>query len=649
METEKVEFIDPKKNISHLLNKYSKKHVSLEEAIRGYVHPGDRIFIDSGCSEPIDLTKKLIELGPELPDVEILHFLSLSDLDYYETAGGIEDLFRHNAFFIGKSLRKYIKAGQADYTPMLLSEIPLLFKRGKMHVDAALIQVSPPDKYGFCSYGINVDIVKAIAESAEYVIAEINPKMPRTLGDSFIHMDDIDAFVISDHDIIEYTYSEPDEIASKIAEYTASLIDDESTIQMGIGTIPNAVTKALETKKDLGVHSEVFSDGVVDLVEKGVITCKKKTIHEGKIICSFIMGSRRLYDFADENPILEFHPCEYTNDPFIISQNRKQVAINAALTVDLTGQVNADSLGHQFYSGIGGQVDFVRGASRAVDGKPIMVLPSTATLENGEVISRIVPYLQPGSGVVITRGDVHYVVTEWGIAYLYGKSVRERVLQMIHIAHPDFREELLEHAKKWNYIYSDQELPKSIDGRISIYPAQYETTLILKNYKKLLIRPVKSTDERAIQELHYSLDEKDRYYRFFAPVQDFRHKKIQSLVNIDYSTNMILVAVHTENSEEKIVAMGAIFKTINPSLGELAFITHPEWRGLGITKFLLNYLIKIARELNYSKLGGSILLENKTMLHIINSAGYDLIIKKIEGGVWEFEMDITKKSRRENR
>ncbi|MHA1273186.1 MAG: GNAT family N-acetyltransferase [Promethearchaeota archaeon] len=634
-----------KKENLYYLNKYRDKEVSVDEAIREFIKPADRIFIDSGCAEPIDLTKKLIELSPELPDVEILHFLSLSDLDYYETAGGIEDLFRHNAFFIGKSLRKYIREGQADYTPMLLSEIPKIFKTGQMHVDAALIQVSPPDRYGFCSFGINVDIVKPIAEAAKKVIAEINPNMPRTLGDSFIHMDDIDGFIQSNHDIIEFSYGEPDDAARQIAKYVASLIEDESTIQMGIGQIPNAVTQELMDKKDLGVHSEVFSDGIVDLVEAGVVTCRKKTIHKDKIICSFVMGSRRLYDFVDDNPMVEFHPCDYCNDPYIISQNKKQVAINAALSVDLTGQVNSDSIGYRFYSGIGGQVDFVRGAARSINGKPIMVLKSTATIyEDGEekVVSRIVPYLQPGSGVVVTRGDVHYVVTEWGIAYLYGKSVRERVLELINIAHPDFREELLEHAKKWNYIYSDQKLPKSIDGRVSIYPAKYEKKITLKNGKEILVRPVKPTDERMLQELYYSLDEKDRYYRFFTPVHDFRHKKVQSQVNIDYLTDMILVCEYNDNGEKKIIAIGGFFKTANPSVAELAFVTHKDWRGLGIVKFLLHYLVDIARELKYRAFSGSILLENRPMLHIINQSGYPMTFKNIEGGVMEFIMDISK-------
>jgi len=306
----------------------------------------------------------------------------------------------------------------------------------------------------------------------------------------------------------------------------------------------------------------------------------------------------------------------------------------------LTGQVNSDSLGHRFYSGIGGQVDFVRGAGRAIDGKPIMTLPSTATLKDGTVVSRIVPYLRPGSGVVITRGDIHYIVTEWGIAYLYGKSIRERVLEMINIAHPDFREELLDHAKKWKYVYSDQKLPISIDGRISIYPEKYETSLKLKNGKIVKIRPVKPTDERMIQELHYSLDERDRYLRFFTPIKDFRHRKMQPMVNIDYSTDMILVAEISENGENKIIALGAFFKAHQPSIAELAFVVDKDWRNLGITKYLLNYLVKIGKELNYRTFSGSILLENKSMLHIINSSGYSLNLKRIEGGVTVFAFDL---------
>ncbi len=624
------------------LKHYKNKQLAPEEAIKTYIQPGDRIFIDSGCSEPLDLTQKFIELGPQLPDVEILHFISLSDLDYYKTAGNTKDLFRHNVFFISDNLREAVKRGFADYTPMLLSDIPRIFEHGQMHIKTALIQVSPPDQYGFCSYGINVDIAKPITEAAEHVIAEINPNMPRTLGDSFIHMDKIDAFTISDHDIIEFTYEKPNKIAKKIGRYVASLIEDESTIQMGIGTIPNAITKELVEKKDLGIHSEVFSDGIIDLVEQGVVTCDKKSIHRGKIISSFVIGSNKLYNFVDNNPFVEFHPVSYCNDPFIISKNRKQIAINAALTVDLTGQVNADSLGPLFYSGIGGQVDFVRGANRSIGGKPITVLPSTTTLKDGTVVSRIVPFLKQGSGVVITRGDVHYVVTEWGIAYLHGKSIRERVLQMINIAHPDFREELLKYAKEWNYVYSDQKLPVSIGGRLSLYPEKYETILSLENGERIRVRPVKPTDERLLQELYYSLGNNDRYLRFFTPRKSFRHSQIQSLANIDYSTKMILVGEYWGNGEQKIIASAAFIKKEDHSTAEIGIVVHEKWRKSGIAKFLLEYLITISRELNYKYFSGTVLLENKPMLHILHDCGYPLISKRIEYGQVEFKFDISK-------
>lgn len=627
--------------LSSLIAPYKNKQLSPEEAIKAYINPGDRIFIDSGCSEPLDLTQKLIELGPRFPDVEILHFISLSDLDYYKTAGDKEDLFRHNIFFISDSLREAVKKGFADYTPMLLSDIPRIFEAGQKHINVALIQVSPPDKHGVCSYGINVDIAKPIAEAAEHIIAEINPNMPRTLGDSFIHMDKIDAFVVSEHDIIEFTYDKPNKIAKKISKYVASLIDDESTIQMGIGTIPNAITRELEEKKDLGIHSEVLSDGILDLVDKGVVTCDKKSIHKGKIITSFVMGSRRLYNFVDNNPFIEFHPVSYCNDPFIIAKNKKQVAINAALSVDLTGQVNADSLGPLFYSGIGGQVDFVRGANRSIDGKAITVLPSTATLKDGTIVSRIVPFLQPGSGVVITRGDVQYVVTEWGIAYLHGKSIRERVLQMIGIAHPDFRDGLLEYAKKWNYVYSDQDLPHSVDGRISIYPENYEKNIVLKNGQTIKIRPVKPSDERLFQELYYSLGNKDRYLRFFAARRSFRHEMIKKLTIIDYCTNMILVGEHWENGQQKIIASAAFIKTNSPSTAEISIVVNERWRRNGLAKSLLKYLIEIGKELNYKYFSGTILLENKPMLHILHDVGHPLVSKEVSYGEVDFKFDIT--------
>jgi len=631
------------KNLLNFLKKHGKKKVSLDTAIKDYIRPGSRIFIGSGCSEPIDFTKKLIEFAPKLPDVEIIHLLSLSDLNYYAATEGMENLFRYNAFFIGKSLRNFVLEGRADYTPMLLSDIPRLFKTGQVHLDTALLQVSPPDKKGYCSLGINVDISKAVAESAEKVVVEINPKMPRTYGDSLIHMDNIDAFVLTDHDIIEFTYDPPDENSKKIARFVASLVEDGSTIQIGIGKVSNAVVSALSEKKDIGVHSVVITDDIVDLVEKGVITCKKKTINKGKIACAFALGTNKLYNFVNNNPFVEFYPCDYVNDPIIISKNRKQISINGAISVDLTGQVNVDSLGYRFYSGLGGLVDFMTGAAKSEDGKPIIVLPSTVTLPNGNVISRIMPCLQPCSGVAIPRSNVHYIITEWGIAYLYGKSIRERVLQMINIAHPDFREELLEHAKNCNYVYLDQELPKSIDGRISVYPYRYESKVQLKNGKTLIIRPVKPSDERMIQELYYSLDKDELYYRFFSRIIKFRHTKILPMVNIDYSTNMILVVINAEGEKKDVIASGGFFKTEDPSQVEMAWVTNKDWRGQGIARILLKNLVKIARELKYRSIKAQVIYDNAPMMHILNTSSYDLISKKTEAGIVKFVIDIQKR------
>jgi len=459
--------------------KQDKRYLSAQKAIK-YVNSGDNIFIGTGCGEPQALTSALLNASDRLVDTQILHFLNLGEK--FGVRKGEPDLFRHNAFFIGTSVRELVHQGQCDYTPIILSEIPDLFKSGRVHNDVALIQVSPPDKHGFCSFGVSVDIVKPITECSKIVIAEINPQMPRTLGDSFIHVDAFDGFIINDTPVLEFDYGEITEVHERIGNHVAKLIEDKSCLQMGIGSIPNAVTSSLEDKKDLGVHTEVFSDGIVDLIDAGIITCAAKNQHSGKIIASFVMGKRKLYDFVDNNPFVEFHPVDYCNDPFIIAKNDKQIAINAAISVDLTGQVNADSIGYKFYSGIGGQLDFMRGAGRSRGGKPITVLPSTT--KDGEK-SRIIPSLDEGSGVVITRGDVHHVATEYGVVNLHGKTVRERVMAMISIAHPKFRERLLEAAKKQKYVYEDQVLAYNALGEVILYPEKYEIYFRDKMNKKL--------------------------------------------------------------------------------------------------------------------------------------------------------------------
>lgn len=422
---------------------FEQRKRTAQEAV-GTVHSGQRIFIGSNGAEPQTLVEALTACK-HLVDTEIVHILTLGMAPYSEAR--FENQFRHNAFFIGANVREAVNACRADYTPIFLSQLPAMFRNGQMALDAALIMVAPPDKHGYCSLGISVDVVKAAVESTNYIVAEVNQQMPRTLGDSCLHVTEIDAFVETDRELLYLPPSKPSDAAQRIGQHIAALVEDGATLQLGIGAIPDAVLSCLHDKKDLGIHTEMFSDGIIDLVEEGVITGNRKTLHPDKIVTSFCMGSRRLYDFVDNNPAVEFHPTEHVNDPFIIAQNEKMIAINAALEIDLTGQVCADSIGERFYSGIGGQVDFIRGAVRSKGGKAIIAMPSTAKLSNGTILSRIVPTLKPGAGVVTSRGDVHYVATEWGIVNLHGRSIRERAMALIGIAHPDYREELLDAAK----------------------------------------------------------------------------------------------------------------------------------------------------------------------------------------------------------
>jgi len=616
---------------------YRKKEIKAEDVALRLIQPGQQIYIDSGVSEPQAIVKAMVEYAKAMIDVKIIQFLCLHDKQYFEESGGAQDVFRHNAFFIGAdSLREAVKKGMADYTPVYLSDMPSLFRRRRVIIDTAIILVSPPDIHGNCSFGANVDIVKPIAECADVVIAEINPFVPRTHGDSFISIDKIDYFVYNDaNDLLDFQYDAPDDVAKEIAKHISMLVEDESTLQMGIGTIPNAVLQYLGEKKHLGIHTEVFADGVVDLVEKGVITCEKKTLHPNKIVCSFTMGSKKLYDFIHDNPFVNFYPVDYVNDPFTIARNRKQIAINAALSVDFTGQINADSIGSMIYSGIGGQMDFMRGAAKSDGGKPIIALPSTYTTPTGEVKSRIVPSLAPFAGVTVTRGDVHYVVTEWGIAYLHGKSIRERVMNMIGIAHPDFREMLLEEAKKINYVFKDQELAVGKDGRVIPYPEKYERYFLCKDNSQLFFRPIKPTDERSMQELYYNLSDQDRFYRFFSPMKTFRRDKVKPLVYIDYKTTFILVGVTEETEVEKIVATGGYFLNPNINMAEIAFTVDDSFRNKGLTKIMLDYLVRIAQEQGIEGFFGTILMENKPMLHIIRSLPY-----KLEASVEESEFNF---------
>jgi acyl-CoA hydrolase len=420
---------------------YKSKLQTADEALQ-CVKSGMTVYIQPGCAEPETLVEALMRRGPFVQDVQVVHMLTMGAAPYVapEMAGH----FRHNAVFIGANVREAINEGRADYTPIYLSEIENLFESGAMPLDVALLELSPPDSHGFCSFGVGVDTSLTAAKCAKYVVAQINDQMPRTYGDSFIHVTDIDAMVDSSRPLCPMKPPQITDLHRAIARNVAGLIEDGAVLQTGIGGIPDAVLPMLMDRKDLAVHSELVSDGVIPLIEAGVLTGARKNFKPRKIILGFALGSKRLFSFLDNNPIFEFHPTSYTNDPGLIARNDNMVAINSALQVDLTGQVCSDSIGNQFYSGIGGQVDFIRGSSRSKGGKPIIAISSTAK-DGG--ISRIVPMLSPGAGVVTSRGLIRYVVTEFGVAYLHGKTIRERAQALIDIAHPKFREELYEYCE----------------------------------------------------------------------------------------------------------------------------------------------------------------------------------------------------------
>jgi acyl-CoA hydrolase/GNAT superfamily N-acetyltransferase len=599
--------------------KWKEKEITAEFAINKII-PGNRVFIGSGCSEPQLLTSELIKQSEKLIDTEILHFLTIGPEKYFTDKS--EDLFRHNALFIGKTLREEINKGQADYTPIYASEIPRLFLTGRKHIDVALIQATPPDSYGFCSLGINVDIAKPLAQSAYLNIVEMNPQMPRTLGNSFIHMKEIDHFVVNDVPLMEFHFDEPDEVAERIGRNLANIIENKSTIHVGFGDLPNAALKFLGDKKDLGMHSHYITDNVIPLIEQGVLTCRKKNFHPEKIITSFALGSKKLYDFVNNNPYIEFYPSDYVCNPRYIGMNKKMVSINSARQIDLTGQVNAATEGYGFYSGIGETIDFMRGSAYSKGGKPIIIMPSTS--RDGKK-SRILPHLDEGAGVMLSRGDAHYVVTEWGVAFLHGKTIRERVLDLICVAHPDFRQWLLDEAKKLKYVYSDQILSCDQEGRICRYPSEYVTRFTLLGGEKIQIRPVKTTDEPLLKELYYSLNETDRYLRFFEVRKEFTHSKTQNEVNIDYNNVFSIGAFIGNVGIEEMVGNATYYLNPKLNMAEYSFLVREDYRGKGLGSFLYQHLIIIAREKGIKGFYGNIHIQNKSTVQIIRKGGYTKI------------------------
>jgi acyl-CoA hydrolase/RimJ/RimL family protein N-acetyltransferase len=607
----------------------------IEDRIFSNIHPGNRVFIGTGCGEPQYLVKALINYVSSHPkaffDTELLQVWTLGVAPYADEK--FKDNFRHNSFFIGNNTREAVNLGLADYTPVFLSQVPGLFRKKLVPVDVALIQTSLPDEHGFMSLGISVDIVKAAAENASLVIAQVNSRMPRVLGDTFINIKDVDFIIPCDEPLLEYEDTVSDEISQKVGTYVARIVQDGDTIQVGYGSIPNAILAHLKNREHLGVHTELLTDGIVELMRSRVIDNSRKELNPGKTVAAFCMGKQDTYDFLHDNPAIEFRPVNYTNNPTVLARQKNMTAINSALEIDLSGQATAENIGRKFYSGIGGQADFMRGAIMSQGGKTILALQSTA--ENGEV-SRIVPYLREGAGVTLSRGDIHYVVTEYGIAYLHGKNIRERAMDLIAIAHPKFRERLIEEAKERRLIYKDQAFIPGVQGE---YPEELEAYKTTRTGLRLLMRPVKLSDEPLLKDFFYSLSNDSLYRRFISTRTDMHHDRLQPYVVIDYTKEMVILAVVQQEQQELIVGMAQYIVDEGALTAEVAFVVRDDHQGRGIGQELLNYVTYLARKSGLHGFTAQVLIENRQMLQLFEKMGF-IIEKRAEGGMYELAMSF---------
>ncbi len=615
-----------------------KNMISTSAKALSNVRPGQRVFIGTGCAEPVELVAALTARAGSLADVELVQLITKGKAPYADKR--LADCFKINSFYIGSNVRYMIQEGMGDYTPILMSDVPRLLNSGVLPLDVALIQVTPPNQRGKVSLGISVDIVRSAAENASLVIAEVNPNMPWTHGNSLMDIYDLDILVPVDEPIIERDTHSPHPISKKIAAEVASLIPNGATVQFGqgrvpgIGRVPQAVMDFLHEKKDLGIHTEMISDSIVDLIESGAVNGSRKTVDRGRVTTSFCMGSKKLYDYIDDNPLFCFRPTEYVNDATVIGKQKKMVAINMALEIDLTGQVCSDSVGGRFYSGIGGQVDFNRGAAFSEHGRAIITMPSTN--EDG-TRSRIVTTLQPGSGVVITRGTVHYVVTEYGIAYLHGKSIQERVMALISIAHPDYREQLFQEAIEYKYLRPDL---TGLGDRFMVAGEEFmRTSHLLKNGTQVSFRSIRPTDEPHMRDLLYDLSQETIYYRFMGRQQRFTHRQVQDFVYIDHRRDVAIVGTVPEAHGEDIIAVGRYYLNERTNMAEVAFVIRDGWQSQGLGTFMFRHLITIAKRNGISGFTAEVLRDNRRMHAIFNHSGYK-VKSTLEEGVYSFEIDF---------
>ena len=598
-----------------------------------HIKSGSRVFIGTGCGEPQHLIKAMVA-EQTIQDIMVYQMLSSTFAQYIDSES-FQRRFSLKLFFISDSMRKAAFEGKIDYIPAYLSQIPRLFASQRIGLDVALVQVSPPDKFGYCSLGVSVDITRSGLENAGLVIAQVNPRMPRTAGDSFVHVDAIDWLVPFEESLVEmFPVVKHTEIARRIGHFVSQLVDDDATLQIGFGHLPIAIVQYLDNKKDLGLHTQLITDGLLPLFEKKVITNKKKTLLPGRVVASLCMGSKKLYDYVNNNPAFYFRSSEFVNDPTVIARNDHLVSISSALEVDLTGQICSDSVGYMFYSGIGDQVDFLRGSSMSNGGFSIVALPSTA--QNGAV-SRIVPHLSEGAGVATTRGDVNFVITEYGIAELQGKSIYQRVMELAQIAHPKFREQLIDVAKTRHYIFSDQLPPSSED---LLFLEGYKSIFTLKTGKAAEFRPLLPSDEIAYRNFFYSLQEKTIYMRFFYRMRSFSHEIVQKhWASVDYRKNMSVIGLVQKGGHKEIIAIGT-YAYEKDGQAEVAFVVREDYQGMGVASYLLAVLEKIAKENQYHRFSATVLRENAAMIQVFKKRYPNLKISAQSGNEILILMDL---------
>lgn len=588
-----------------------------EQAVK-LIKNGQRVFVGTACATPRTLTAALEARKPAPEDVELFHYLTTGMLP--EIDGKPSSKYRHRSFFVGTEMRELVNRGDAEYVPVSLAQVPNLIRTGRIRPDVALIQVSLPDEFGYVSLGVSVDVVMVAVRHAKLVIAEVNPHMPRTMGESFIHIDALHKLVPTQTPLSEFTHAPLDEIAQQIARYVAEIIEDGSTLQIGLGRIPNEALKYLTNRRDLGIHSDVITDSLLDLLESGAVTGARKSLHPHRIVTSYCIGSERLYKAVHNNPLFKFLPIEQVADAGVVRCNSKMVSLTQAFSIDLTGQVCTDQFGGEFYGGVSTQPEFLRGASLAENGKPIVCLRAT-TPDGGE--SCIRPLLPAGEGVTVARSDVHYVVTEYGIAYLFGKSIRERAIALIEIAHPKFRPELLAEAKRLGFALPDQKLDTQRP-----YLVEEERTVSLKGGRQVLLRPARASDAMGMKEIFYQMSQQDVYTRFFRRVNALTFNEAQRLCNVNFDTEVAFVAVTGSRENETIVGSCCYFLNPSTNLAEVAYMIIPEWQATGLGGAFQKRMMEYAKQKGVRGFVADILAENSKMIALAKKACDNVTVHK---------------------